>query len=230
MNMSHRRRYLAVALLVVLGGGSSACASMSRTQRGAVIGAGAGTVLGAVIGDAAGSTARGAIIGAAVGGAAGALIGRRMDDEARELDEQLANATVERVGEGVLVTFDSGILFDFDSSELRPEARDNLDELALVLADESQDFELLVAGHTDGVGAENYNQQLSERRARATSNYVATRGIDPGRIRTVGMGESEPVASNETEAGQQQNRRVEVAIFASEAYREDMVLRHGNGG
>ena len=229
MNNSRPGGLATLTLLIFLGGVTTSCASMSSTQQGAVIGAGAGSVLGAVIGDAAGSTAKGAIIGAAIGGAAGAVIGRRMDDKAEELENQLENASVERVGEGVLVTFDSGILFDFDSSELREAARANLDDLAQSLSEESEDFELLVAGHTDALGAESYNQQLSERRAAAASNYLVRRGVDPSRLRTVGMGETEPVASNETVAGQQENRRVEVAIFASETYRGEMVRRHGNG-
>ncbi len=156
---------------------SVGCSGMSTTQRGAVIGAGAGGVLGAVIGDAAGSTTKGAIIGAVVGGAAGALIGSRMDDRAETLARELDNATVERVGEGILVTFGSGILFDFDSSQLQPEARENLSDLARVLSDDLDDYELLVAGHTDSVGAEAYNQSLSERRAQAAADFLTTRGI-----------------------------------------------------
>jgi outer membrane protein OmpA-like peptidoglycan-associated protein len=200
---------------------------MSSTERGAVIGVGAGGAIGAVIGDAAGSTAKGAIIGAVVGGTAGAVIGRRMDEKAETLDDELEGATVERVGEGILVTFASGILFDFDSSTLRDEARANLTELADALADEERDYELLVAGHTDSVGTETYNQRLAERRAEAAANFLVTRGLPPDRLRRVGLGESEPVADNDTEAGRQRNRRVEVAIFASEEYREEMVERYG---
>jgi outer membrane protein OmpA-like peptidoglycan-associated protein len=200
---------------------------MSNTERGAVIGAGAGGVVGAVIGEAAGSTTKGAIIGAVIGGAAGAVIGNRMDDKAEELANELPNATVERVGEGLLVTFASGILFDFDSSNLRAEARANLDELAGALVDEEEDYELMIAGHTDAVGTESYNQTLSERRAEAATRYIVAAGMDRGRIRVVGMGEAEPVESNETADGQQANRRVEVAIFASEEYRERMIRAHG---
>jgi outer membrane protein OmpA-like peptidoglycan-associated protein len=215
---------VAIGLLALV---ASGCSSMSNTERGAVIGAGAGGAIGAVIGDAAGSTAKGAIIGAAVGGTAGALIGRRMDDKAETLDDELEGATVERVGEGILVTFESGILFDFDSATLRGEARDNLSELAGALASEQEDYELLVAGHTDSVGTETYNQTLSERRANTAANFLVSQGLPPVRLRRVGLGESEPVADNETEAGRQQNRRVEVAIFASEAYREEMTEQYG---
>ncbi len=202
--------FVTAAVVLLTGVG---CSSLSTTQRGAVI--------GAVIGDAAGSTAKGAIIGAVVGGAAGALIGSRMDDKAETLARELDNATVERVGEGILVTFDSGILFDFDSSMLQPEARENLGDLARVLSDYLDDYELMVIGHTDAVGAEAYNQALSERRAQAAVDFLTSRGVPADLTHVQGLGEMEPVAPNETEAGQQQNRRVEVAIFASEAYQAE---------
>ena len=216
---------LVVALLISLG--STGCSNLSNTQRGAVIGAGAGGVVGAVIGSAAGSTTKGAIIGAVVGGAAGALIGRRMDDKARILERELDGATVERVGEGILVTFDSGVLFGFDSSALRDEARANLGELARVLSAEIDDYQLLVAGHTDASGSEAYNQSLSERRAEQAAAFLSESGLPSGQVQTVGRGEMEPVASNETDAGQARNRRVEFAIFASEAFKEQARRRAG---
>ena len=208
---------MAMSLLVAVA--TSGCASMSSTQEGAIIGGGAGAVLGGVIGNQTGSTTRGAIIGAAVGGAAGALIGRQMDQQAEALEDELPNATVERIGEGIRVTFASGILFDFDSYSLRTAARDNLSELAASLL-RYPDSDVLIVGHTDATGAEDYNQRLSENRAQAASNFLVQQGVDPSRIRSMGMGETEPVASNDTEVGQQENRRVEVAIFASEAYRK----------
>jgi outer membrane protein OmpA-like peptidoglycan-associated protein len=197
----------------------SGCASWSQTERGAAAGGAAGAVVGGVIGSQTGSTARGAIIGAAVGGTAGAIIGREMDKQAEELEESIPNATVERVGEGIQVTFDSGILFDFDSSALRPVAQGHLTELAASLR-EYDDSELLIVGHTDSVGAEEYNQRLSERRSEAAGNFLIRAGVAPDRIRTMGLGEAEPVASNASDAGRQENRRVEVAIFASEEYRK----------
>ena len=212
-----------VALVTLLSLGSAGCSSLSNTQRGALIGAGAGGALGAVFGNAAGSTAKGAIIGAAVGGAAGAIIGSRMNDRAETLERELDDVTIERVGEGILVTFDSGILFGFDSSGLQAAARNNLSDLARVLAEDSDDYELLVAGHTDDSGAEAYNQSLSERRASAASDFLATQGIPGAQIRIRGLGEMEPVASNETPAGQVANRRVEVAIFASAEYRDEAI-------
>jgi outer membrane protein OmpA-like peptidoglycan-associated protein len=203
----------------------SGCASMTKTQEGAVIGGGAGAVLGGIIGNAAGSTAKGAIIGAAVGGAAGAIIGKQMDEQAEALEEELPGATVERVGEGIQVTFDSGILFDFDSYALRPEAQGHLTDLAASL-NEYSDSEVLIVGHTDSSGADEYNQTLSERRADAAGDYLLRAGVRPSRVKTMGLGESEPIAANETEDGRQQNRRVEIAIFASEEYRKKV----GGGG
>ena len=216
-----RRDGITLALVTLLCLAGTGCSSLSNTQTGALIGAGAGGALGAVVGNATGSTARGAIIGAAVGGAAGAIIGSRMNDRAETLDRELANATIERVGEGILVTFDSGILFGFDSSNLQSQARNNLSDLARVLAEDSDDYELLVAGHTDDSGAEAYNQRLSERRASAASDFLGTQGIPGTQIRIQGLGEMEPVASNETPSGQETNRRVEIAIFASAEYRDE---------
>ena len=205
---------------------ASGCSSMNRTARGAVIGAGAGGAIGAVIGNQTGSTARGAIIGAAVGGAAGAIIGRQMDKQAEELAADLEGAEVERVGEGVLVTFDSGLLFDYDSDVVKGAARTNLAELANSLK-ANDDSEVLIVGHTDAAGTDAYNQTLSERRANAARAYLMSQGIASDRIRIAGRGESEPVASNDTDSGRAANRRVEVAIFASEEYREQLIRQNG---
>ena len=217
-----------ITLALVLAFAGAGCSGLSNTQRGALIGAGAGGAVGAVVGNAAGSTAKGAIIGAAVGGGAGAIVGSQMNDRAETLAQELDNATIERVGEGILVTFDSGILFGFDSSSLQAQARKNLSDLARVLAEDSDDYELLVAGHTDDSGADAYNQTLSERRAAAASDYLATQGIPGAQIRIRGLGEMEPVASNETSSGQEANRRVEVAIFASAEYRNEAIQQARN--
>ncbi len=207
---------LAASLPLAFGG----CAQMSNMQRGAVIGAAGGGAVGAAIGKATGSTARGAIIGAAVGGAAGAVIGRRMDRQAEQLAQSIPGATVQRVGEGIVVTFDSGILFDFDDAALKPAARENLANLAASL-NEHDGTEVLLVGHTDSVGSDDYNQALSERRAQAARSYLVSMGVSPLRVRAVGKGESEPIASNDTEIGRQENRRVEVAIFAGEDMRRE---------
>jgi outer membrane protein OmpA-like peptidoglycan-associated protein len=211
------------ATLLFTGG----CASLSNTEKGAVIGAGAGAAGGAAVGKAAGGTAEGAILGAVIGGAAGALIGQRMDKKAEELDRQLANAEVERVGEGIKVTFDSGLLFDFDSAALRGDAKRDLSEFAESMKG-FEETRILIVGHTDAKGPSSYNQTLSERRAQSATDFLTQNGLSSGRITTTGKGESEPVASNETPEGRQQNRRVEIAIFASEAYREQARQRAEN--
>jgi outer membrane protein OmpA-like peptidoglycan-associated protein len=206
------RLLLTAVATVVLAG----CAT--RSQTGAVVGAAGGAVVGGAIGSAAGSTVKGAIIGATVGGVAGAIIGAQMDKQARELEQNIKGAKVERVGEGIQVTFESGLLYDFDSDVVLPEARANLRELAASL-DKYPGTDLLIVGHTDAVGTLAYNQGLSERRARAAAAYLADQGVNRSRMNTRGLGETEPVAGNDTEAGRQANRRVEVAIFASEAMR-----------
>lgn len=210
------RALLALAVLPAFS--LSGCASMSGSQEGAVIGGATGAVLGGVIGNQTGSTARGAIIGAAIGGAAGAIIGNQMDQQADALEDELPGATVERVGEGIQVTFDSGILFDFDSYTLRGAAQENLANLAASL-NRYPDSDVLIVGHTDSMGQDGYNQTLSENRSGAAMRYLVQQGVDAGRIQAAGLGESEPVASNDTDDGRQANRRVEVAIFASEEYR-----------
>jgi outer membrane protein OmpA-like peptidoglycan-associated protein len=195
---------------------ASACASLNKKEQGAIIGAGTGAVVGGVVGNATGSTTRGAIIGAAVGGAAGAIIGHQMDQQAKEIKQQVPGAVVQRVGEGLAVTFDSGLLFDYDSDVLRPAAKENLASLASNL-DKYPDTNILVVGHTDSVGTDAYNMSLSERRAAAAVSYLVSQGVDRARIRSAGRGESEPIAENATSEGRQQNRRVEVAIYANDA-------------
>ncbi|HEV2149415.1 MAG TPA: OmpA family protein [Longimicrobiaceae bacterium] len=220
----YARSLTALAAVATLGTtGLTGCAStLNSTERGAVVGTGTGAAIGAVIGKNTGSTARGAIIGAVVGGAAGAIIGRQMDKQAEEIEENVEGARVERIGEGIAVTFESGILFPFDSDRLYPAGQANLRKLADILK-RNQGSEVLVVGHTDSTGDDNYNMGLSERRARAAANYLISQGVSPSRIRTAGRGETEPIASNATAAGQAQNRRVEVAIFASEAHREQIL-------
>jgi outer membrane protein OmpA-like peptidoglycan-associated protein len=196
----------------------TACAGMSNQQKGAVIGAGAGAAVGGVVGKHQGSTVKGAIIGAAVGGVAGAIIGAQMDKQAKELEQNIPGAVVERVGEGIQVTFASGILFPFDSDQLLPAARTNLNNLAQSLG-KYPNTELLIAGHTDDVGTEQYNMDLSQRRAQSAARFLVQQGVMASRLRTVGLGESEPVASNVDAEGRQKNRRVEVAIFADQSLR-----------
>jgi outer membrane protein OmpA-like peptidoglycan-associated protein len=208
---------LVCAGTLVIGG----CAGMSQKQRGAVIGAAAGGAIGGVIGNQTGSTARGAIIGAVIGGAAGAVIGHQMDQQAKEIQQNIPGATVERVGEGIDVTFASGILFPFNSTDILPAGRSNLQELANSLQ-KYPNSDILIVGHTDSVGTDAYNLDLSQRRAQAASAYLQSLGVPAARVRTEGKGEAEPVVSNDTEEGRQKNRRVEIAIYASEAYRNQV--------
>lgn len=225
--MINSNRRTAIVAAVILGSlGLSACASMSNKERGAVIGAGTGAAVGGVIGNNTGSTARGAIIGAVIGGAAGAVIGHQMDQQAKEIDQSVPGAKVERVGEGIQVTFDSGLLFDFDSDRIRADAAVNLNELARSL-NKFPNSDLLIVGHTDSRGDDAYNMNLSERRANSASVYLRAQGVPANRIRTSGRGETEPVSSNDTEAGMQQNRRVEIAIYATEAYRNQVKSNSG---
>ena len=219
--MYAHRRISALLLVALAAGPLAGCQSLNNKEKGAIIGAAGGAVVGGAIGKYNGSTAKGAIIGAVVGGAAGAIIGHQMDQQAKEIEQNIPGATVERVGEGIQVTFESGLLYEFDSDVVRGAARENLSTLAASL-DKYPNTELLIVGHTDDVGSDTYNQDLSERRARAAANYLAAQGVASSRLRTLGLGESEPVATNATDAGRDQNRRVEVAIFASEEYRESV--------
>jgi len=191
---------------------------MSQQQRGAVIGATTGAAVGGVIGNQTGSTARGAIIGAVVGGAAGAIIGHQMDQQAKELQQNIPGATIQRVGEGIAVTFASGILFPFNSTEILPDGRTNLQQLASSL-EKYPNSDILIVGHTDSVGTDAYNNDLSQRRAVAAQSYLQSLSVPASRLQATGKGESEPIQSNDTDAGRAQNRRVEIAIYASEAYR-----------
>ena len=187
----------------------------SNALKGGGIGAGAGGVAGGVIGHQLGNTAIGAIIGAAVGGTTGALIGRHMDRQAEEMRQDVKNAKIERVGEGIKITFDSGILFETDSSQLQPVARANIESLAKIL-NKYADTNILIEGDTDNTGTGEYNQRLSERRAQAVADYQKGLGVAGSRISTIGLGESNPIASNDSDYGREQNRRVEVAIFAND--------------
>jgi len=142
-----------------------------------------------------------------------------MDRQAKEIENEVKNAEVERIGEGIKVTFESGILFGFDSYSLTPAAQENVRELARIL-NEYPDTNIMIEGHTDNRGAADYNQGLSERRARSVANYLKMQGLSADRVTTTGRGFSDPVATNETDEGRAKNRRVEVAIWGNEALQE----------
>jgi len=203
-----------IAILGLLSG-AAGCSSWTNQQKGAVIGAGTGAAAGGAIGSGSGHTLEGAIIGAAIGGIAGAVIGDYMDQQAEEIQRDLDGATVERVGEGIKITFDSGILFDVDRSALRPEAKENLTKLATIL-NKYDDTEILIEGHTDSTGSEEYNLTLSRNRAQAVANLLETQQVAVPRFTIMGYGEQQPVADNATAEGRQANRRVDLAIMAND--------------
>lgn len=209
------KRILALVLTCVLVAGLVGCASMKKRDKGAVIGATAGGIIGGVIGHEAGNTAVGAILGAVVGGAAGAYIGNYMDKQAEEMERDLEGARIERVGEGIKITFDSGILFDINKSSLRGRSEANLQNLAVILK-KYEDTYILIEGHTDSTGPSEHNLDLSIRRAQSVANYLNTNEVNPTRFRIMGYGEDQPIADNETTEGRQMNRRVEIAIFAND--------------
>ncbi len=209
------KRVLVFFVMVALVVSGIGCASMKKRDKGAIIGATAGAVIGGVIGKQAGNTAVGAILGAAIGGAAGAYIGNYMDKQAEEMKRDLEGARIERVGEGIKITFNSGILFDVNKAELRGEAKTNLEKLAVIL-NKYPDTKIVVEGHTDSDGSDDYNLNLSRLRAQSVSNFIATSQVDPTRFTIMGYGETQPVAGNDTPEGKQQNRRVEIAIFAND--------------
>ncbi len=213
MNLIHRLTALAViiALLFTLTG----CSTWTRSQKGGAIGAATGAAIGAAIGKQSDHTVVGALLGAMIGGAAGAYIGHYMDKQAEEIERDIEGARVERVGEGIKITFSSGILFDIDKAALRAEAKENLSKLAKILK-KYPDTNILIEGHTDATGSEEHNLELSRARAQAVANYLAGLGVDATRFTIMGYGESQPIASNETPEGRQANRRVEIAIMANE--------------
>lgn len=209
--MKHLTYLLLISSLLI-----TSCANWSNLAKGTVIGTTAGAAVGAAAGAYFGDTTKGAIIGAAVGGATGAIIGRQMDKQAEEL-ARMEKARVERIGEGIAISFESGLLFATNSAELRPASRENLTTLATSLKNHP-DSNVLIVGHTDATGAAAYNQTLSERRAASAKTFLMSQGIAENRIRTEGRGMNEPIADNETVEGRDANRRIEVAIFANPDY------------
>ena len=221
---------------VVLGLSSSllftsceAVKNSNNTQRGVAIGAASGAVIGGILGNnigKGGNAALGAVLGGIVGGAAGGIIGNKMDKQAREIKTALPGAEVERVNEGIKVTMKENMVnFAFNSSELSSATKTNLDKLAKVLVN-NPDTNINIYGHTDSKGTDAYNMTLSEKRANSVVNYLASHGVKKNRMFAKGMGESDPVATNKTEAGRAENRRVEFAITANEKMIKD--AQNGN--
>lgn len=211
-----------LALTLVFG--CSTVKNANNKQKGAVIGASGGAVIGGVIGNnvGKGNTVLGAIIGGVVGGVAGGYIGDRMDRQAERIEEEVPGAEVTRVGEGINVTFDeqSGVYFDVNKSDIKGKSAETLQRLAGIFK-EYPKSNILIEGHTDNTGADEYNMGLSQRRAQAVTSYLVSQGIDAGRFTTKWYGEAQPRFDNSTPEGRSKNRRVELGIVASEALKEE---------
>ena len=187
---------------------------LSNTTGGALVGAGGGAVFGGIIGAATGNDPRvAALIGAGIGGLTGAAIGKYMDQQEAELRAQLqgTGVSVTRVGDRIILNMPSNITFPTDQASILPGFYETLNSVALVLEEFNKSI-VDVYGHTDSQGSDSYNFRLSEDRASSVSQYLASQGVDPRRLNTQGFGESRPVASNASESGRAQNRRVEISI------------------
>ena len=220
MQTSRFHGLVATGLVAVL---VSACASnpetgqreMTKTGKGAAIGAAAGAVLGGVSG---GNRGKRAVIGAAAGAAIGAGVGKYMQNQEDKLRQQTAGSGVEvsRQGENVVLNMPGHVTFATNSAQVSPAFQGTLDQVASTIA-EYKDTRVQIGGHTDNVGSDSYNMQLSQRRAQAVADYLAGRGVDRARLSTVAYGETRPVATNDTPDGRQQNRRVEIVLSPTAA-------------
>ena len=204
----------------------------NNKQKGAVIGATGGAILGAILGNNIGKGGNGelgAVIGGVVGGGAGVLIGNKMDKQAQKIEEEIPGAQVERVDDGIVVTFDesSGVYFDTAKYNINAASQTTLNKLIGVFK-EYPDTNLLVVGHTDSQGAADYNLTLSKNRANAVTSYITSKGISNGRLTTNWFGETQPLHDNDTAAGRAKNRRVNVAILPNEKMIQDAKSQAGN--
>lgn len=204
---------LAVSACATYTGQTTAPDDPNRTQRGALIGAAIGAAAGLLSGDDAVERRQRALVGAGVGALAGGAVGAYQDRQEAELRRQMAGTGVEvvRQGDNITLNMPSNITFDFDSSTLKPQFAPVLDNVAQTLTQYNQTV-VEIAGHTDSVGTDQYNQALSERRANSVAAYLGSHGVMQQRMITVGAGESRPIASNDTESGRAQNRRVEITL------------------
>ncbi|WP_053977851.1 OmpA family protein [Mangrovimonas xylaniphaga] len=211
--MKIQLKYTLVIMLSALMISCSAIQNSNKTQRGAAAGAAGGALVGGLIG----GDLKGALIGAAIGGASGAIIGNVMDKQAKKIEQAVPGAEVERIGEGIHLSFDdrSGVNFTINKSDLTPEAKTNLDALSEVFI-EFPDTNLLVEGHTDSSGDEAYNMSLSKKRAQSVVDYLVAKGVSRGRFSVEGYGETKPRFDNSTEEGRIKNRRVEIGIVANQ--------------
>jgi outer membrane protein OmpA-like peptidoglycan-associated protein len=210
----------------------------NNKQKGAVIGAGSGAVIGGVIGNNVGkgnNTALGAIIGAAVGGVAGGIIGNKMDKQAEKIKNEIPGAEVTRVGEGINVTFNEknpdgskmGVYFATNMSDVNANSKLALDKLVKVF-ETYPETNILVEGHTDDVGEAAYNETLSEKRAGSVGNYLKAAGVAKSRLTIKWYGENQPKIENTSDANRAENRRVEFAITANDKMKQEAATEAAN--
>ncbi|NAS31467.1 OmpA family protein [Flavobacteriaceae bacterium R38] len=223
---------ITISLSVLLLTGCEAIKNANNKQKGAVIGATGGAILGAIIGNNVGSgnSELGAVIGGVVGGGAGILIGNKMDKQAQRIEEEIPGAQVERIDNGIVITFDenSGVYFDTNKYNINTDSQTILDRLSGVMKEYPQ-TNIIVAGHTDNVGTESYNLTLSRQRANAVTNYLVKSGIPGNRFTTVYYGESQPITDNSTAEKRAKNRRVTLGIVPNEQMKQE-AKRQANEG
>lgn len=222
-----RMSVYSLALIFLMGMFLTSCEAIkntNQTQRGAAAGAAGGAILGGVLGNnvgKGGKGALGAVLGGVIGGVAGGVIGNKMDKQAREIDNAVPGAEVERLGEGIKLTLkENAVRFDTNKSSLTPTAKANLDKLIPVFK-EYADTDIVIYGYTDNTGKADYNLKLSGQRASSVRSYLVSKGVASSRFTTDGMGIADPISSNDTEAGRSENRRVEFAITANQKMKED---------
>ena len=224
-----KKKYISLSLVTALLLSATlvscdAIKNANNTQKGVAIGTTSGAVIGGILGNnlgKGGNTPLGAVIGGVVGGTIGGLIGNKMDKQAREIENALPGTQVQRVGEGIhLVLGENSVNFQFNKSTLTVTAKQNLDKLVPVF-NEYADTDIKIYGYTDSKGSESYNLNLSSERAAAVKSYLSGKGLSSSRFSVLGMGEDEPIETNDTDAGRSLNRRVEFAIVANDKMIED---------
>jgi outer membrane protein OmpA-like peptidoglycan-associated protein len=230
MKSTKIKTIIASALCLLLFASCSQTKKLNRTQKGGAVGAASGAAIGGIIGNnvGKGNTVLGAMIGAAIGGTAGAVIGNKMDKQANEIRNELPGAQVTRVEEGINVTFDennpdgskAGVYFATNQASISANSLLALDKLEKIFK-QYPETNILIEGHTDDVGADEYNVSLSEKRAKAVGDHLKSAGIASSRITVKWYGEAQPKAANNSDAGRAANRRVEFAITANEKMKEE---------
>ena len=201
------------ALMILLAG----CSTMNKQQKGTAVGAAGVAAIGAAVSK---GNIWGILAGAAIGGLAGNLIGKKMDAQAKELTQAVPTAEVQRVGEGINMTFASGLMFKINSSDLSDEYKDDLASAAEVFV-KYPETSIIIEGHTDDSGSDAFNLTLSEKRAKSVADFLNSKGIDKSRITQKGYGETQPKYANDSEENRQKNRRVEIGVIANEQMKQE---------